>query len=223
FLMQEMSGDDLDVVESITERRKRDGEDIQPVVQVFAKLARADDLLEKRAGRRNDAAVDWHLVEPTQPPNLSRLERAQQLWLQQTRQMMYLVQEERTRSRELKQPLLARRRAGERAALVTEQFRLEQCVGYRGAVDRHERLTRRDTGVVNPAREQLFAGSSLANEQHRRSPGTGDALRERDRFAQQRAFANDALESERRVGQNSCGNANVGDRQTDLRMRGYVR
>ena len=56
--------------------------------------------------------------------------------------------------------------AGERALLVSEQLRLEQGLGDRRAVDRHERPCPSGTVPVNGARGQLLAGSALADQEH---------------------------------------------------------
>ena len=58
-------------------------------------------------------------------------------------------------------------RAGERALLVTEDLALEQRLGNRGAVDRHERKRRAGAELVNGLRDQLLAGARLAPDQHR--------------------------------------------------------
>ena len=85
---------------------------------------------------------------------------------------MNFVEEQRARCpASSSEALLARVRAGERAALVAEQLGLEQRFGNRGAVDRDERLVGAGAGVVNAAREQLLARARLADEQHGRPTG----------------------------------------------------
>src|SRR5262249_7949787 len=56
----------------------------------------------------------------------------------------------------------------EGAALVTEQLRLEQRLGQRGAVDRDERLGGTARALVDRAGEELLARATLALDQHRR-------------------------------------------------------
>ena len=60
-----------------------------------------------------------------------------------------------------------RSRAGERAALVTEELGFDQLGGERAAIDRHERRRRRGPIAMDGARQQLFAGSGLALNEHR--------------------------------------------------------
>ena len=52
--------------------------------------------------------------------------------------------------------------AGEGALLVAEQLGLEQRVGDRGDVDRHEGLRRGGALRVDRARDELLAGAALA-------------------------------------------------------------
>ena len=71
-------------------------------------------------------------------------------------------------SRLLEQALLVRDRAGEGAAHVAEQLGLEQPLGQRAAVDRHERAARARAVAVDGARDQLLAGAGLSGHEHRR-------------------------------------------------------
>ena len=57
-------------------------------------------------------------------------------------------------------------RAGERAALVAEQLRLEELLGERSAVDGDERTGAARAEIVDRARDQLLAGARLAGDQH---------------------------------------------------------
>ena len=143
FHVQEMPRRRLDVVEALAQRREDDREDVEAIVQIFAKLADRDDLLEMRARRRDDSAFDRELLEAAEPPNSPRLERAEELRLQRARQVVHFVEEQRSVARELEQTLFAGVRAAECAALVTEQLRLEQRFGDRRAIDGDERLVRR--------------------------------------------------------------------------------
>ena len=76
-------------------------------------------------------------------------------------------------------------RAGERAAHVAEQLRLEQRFGNRAAVDRDEAIRPARAVVMNRARGQLLAGAGLARDQDR-------ARRRRDGLEQLKQIAHDA-------------------------------
>ena len=90
--------------------------------------------------RRNDAHIDFLRTGAADRPHLVFLQHAQQLDLQAHRHVADLVQHQRAAVGFLEQALVTARCAGERAFLVTEQFRLEQVLGHRAAVDRDKRL-----------------------------------------------------------------------------------
>jgi hypothetical protein len=60
----------------------------------------------------------------------------------------------------------SRRRAGEGAALVPEQFRLDQFARDRRHVERDERRAAARAQLVDRLRDQLLAGSRFARDQH---------------------------------------------------------
>src|SRR5260370_12837519 len=64
---------------------------------------------------------------------------------------------------------------GERGALVTEQFVLDQSLGNCGAVQGHKRLLATVGQMVNRAREELLARATFAQQQ-RGGIGRSDAL-----------------------------------------------
>ena len=97
FVREKMARDDLDVLEAVAERGERDREDVEAVVQILAKLAAGDDLLEEWARRRDDPAFDRDLLEAAEAPHLARLQRAQQLRLEHARQVVDFVEEQRPR------------------------------------------------------------------------------------------------------------------------------
>ena len=63
---------------------------------------------------------------------------------------------------------------GERSTRMTEELRLDEIVGERGAVERAERSLAARTGAMNRPRDQLLAAAALAFDQDRR--GRGGAL-----------------------------------------------
>src|SRR5207247_1889497 len=108
----------------------------------------------------------------------------QQLGLETERQVADLVQEQRSGVRHLEQPWLGRMRIGERAALVTEQLRLDELRREGRAVDGDERGgVARATSVDRPC-EELLPGPRLAHDQGARAPvrqesgGSGQLLLE---------------------------------------------
>ena len=96
------------------------------------------------------------------------LQHPQQLRLQLAGKVSDLVEEERAAGGDLEAADHSRHGAGEGAFLVAEQLALDQCGRQRRAVDRDERPRAAPAAVVERARDQLLAGSGLAQDQHRR-------------------------------------------------------
>src|SRR5579864_3880560 len=77
-----------------------------------------------------------------------------------------LVQENRSFIGQLELSRLVSQGAGERSALVAEQFGLEQIVRQRRTVDLHERLVRTARMSVDEARQYFLAHSRFAQNQN---------------------------------------------------------
>ena len=123
---------------ALAQRRQPDRERVDAVVEVFAEAAVAHELLERPVGRRDQPEVDRDRLVAAEPLEAALLEHAQQLGLRDQRHVADLVEEQRAVVGELEAARLAIVRAGERALFVAEDFRLEQRVGQRRAVDRLE-------------------------------------------------------------------------------------
>ena len=130
------------VVAPLAQRRQLHRDDVQAVEQILAERALGDHLREIGVRRGDDADVDLDRLRVADALELALLQHAQQLGLQRRAHRPDLVEEERALVR-LLEPALARAdRAGERAAHVTEQLRLEQRLRNRAAVDRDEAVAR---------------------------------------------------------------------------------
>src|SRR5207244_13077262 len=92
------------------------------------------------------------------------LQHAQQLDLHGGGGLADLVEEDRAAIGLLKEPALLADGAGERAALVAEQLRLEQGLRQGAAIDGDELPAPAGVGV-NGAREQFVAGGRVAAEE----------------------------------------------------------
>ncbi len=100
---------------------------------------------------------------------------AQQLRLERRAHRADLVEEDRAAIGQRELAALAGRRAGERAAHVPEELRLEQGLRNRGAVHLDERHLALRAVIVDRARDHLLAGSGFPRDEDR-------ALRSRDDF-----------------------------------------
>ncbi len=167
-LLDEVLRERRDVAAPVAQRRERDREDVEPVVQVFAEAAardRGDHVLVRRG---DEAHVRLQRLGAAESLELARLQDAQQLDLRRQRQLADLVEEERAALREIQAALLAADRAGERAALVAEELGLEQSLGKRRAVDLDEGLAGALRVGVDGVGDQLLARPGLAEDERRR-------------------------------------------------------
>ncbi len=118
-----------------------------------------------RGGDHAHVDVDRGLA--ADPVELALRQHAQQPGLQRHRHVADLVEEQRAAVGLLEAPAPERIRAGEGAALVAEELRLEQVLGDRRGVERDERARGARAVPVQGARHQLLAGAGFAGDQHR--------------------------------------------------------
>ena len=139
---REVFGEERDVLAPFAQRRQRERDDVQAVVEVLPETP-GGDLGEKVAiRRRDDPHVHGDLRAAADPGDLALLQRAQELRLQGERQLADLVEEERPGVRGFESSGARAVGAGEGAALDAEELGLDQPLRNRRAVDRDERLRR---------------------------------------------------------------------------------
>ena len=136
---EQMAGKRRDVALPVAQRRDRDVDDVEPVIEVLAEAAGGDLLAEAPVGRGDDAHVDGERAGAADALDFAGLDRAQQLGLGLEREVADLVEEQRAAVGQLEPALLALHRAGERPALVAEQLALDQVLRDRRTVDLDER------------------------------------------------------------------------------------
>jgi hypothetical protein len=204
-LVQEVRRQQRDVTLALSQRRQLHRHHVDPVEQVLAEPALLHGGAQVAVGRGHDAQVDLDGLVAAHPLELALLQEAEQLDLGRRRDLADLVEEQRAAVGLVKPPLAPRRRAGERAALVTEQLALEQRLGERGAVQTDERTGGAGGVAVEGRRDQLLAGAALAADEHRRARRRD--LQDRvEHRAHGRARSDDVVEAIR-VGQELGGTA----------------
>src|SRR5256712_13365136 len=109
-----------DVLGPLAKGREIDRKNVQPVVQVGAKLSRPDQLLERTVRRGDDPDVAPDRVRAADPLGLPLLEYAKQLRLEVQRQVTDLVEEQGAAVRELEAADPSPAGPGECAALSAE-------------------------------------------------------------------------------------------------------
>ena len=122
------------------------------------------------------------------------MKHAQKLHLDALRHLADLVEEDGASFRGLKSARLGPDGAGERPPLVAEQLGLEQRLGKRAAIHRHERRVRPEARRVDRLREHLLPGPALPKQQHV-GVGRRDPLREAPRLGHRGAGADDRVEA----------------------------
>src|SRR5262245_4110368 len=167
-LADEVIDESIDVLRPLTERRYRDREDVQAVVQIVTEAAPFHHPCDVpvRGGDQTDVDVDRPC--PAETLELAFLQHAEELRLQLERDLAHLVQEERATVSQLEPSDPLRDRAGERPPLVAEQLALEQAPGDGGAVDLDERPVAAPAGIVDGAGSQFLSRARLPQEENGR-------------------------------------------------------
>ena len=149
-------------------RRNANGEDVQPVVQVAAKLAILDRFLEIAVGgAATHVQPAWCECRTAQ----SRSASTQQLGLNLKRNVANLVEKIACRGPPSRRPIFCEMARGERAPLVTKAAPLSSSpVGDRGAIDLHNVRSLR--AAIGWRAQSILAGARLAQQQHRRVAGS---------------------------------------------------
>ena len=124
-------------------------------------------------GRGNQPHVDGLFLLSAEAPDRAFLQHAQQLGLNARRDLGDLVEEQRAGVRQLEAARAPIDRAGERAALVAEDFVLEQRFRNRRAVDRDERMLASPAELMDRLGDELLAGAGLSIHEHRRGRRRG--------------------------------------------------
>ena len=141
--MGKMVGQQAQVTVALAQRCGDHLQDIEPVIQVFAKTAVANCRLQVDVGCGQDPNIHRDRLAATDPFDVFFLEKAQQVGLQLQRQVANFIQKQRAAMSRLDAPDLALVRPGERALFMAEQFGLDQVFGDGPTIDR-------DKGFVVP-------------------------------------------------------------------------
>ena len=163
----EMIGEDQDILRPGAKRGQRHHLEREAVEQIRAEGQRLDPVGQMLVGGGDDADVDADRPRRPDACHLAIFDRAQQPFLRCHRQRAQFVEEQRTAMRLLEPADPRLGRAGERARLMPEQFRLDQRFGQRGAVHHHQRLVPARGQAVEAFGDQFLAGPALADHQHR--------------------------------------------------------
>ncbi len=166
-LVDEEAHEQRDVLGALAQRRQRDREDVEAVVEVLAERLLADGLEQVAIGGGDDPDVDLDRRPAADALELALLEDAEQLGLGLQGQLADLVEEERAAVGQLEAADAPGDGAGEGALLVAEQLALDEPGGEGGAVDLDQRPGGAPAVRVDRPGDQLLAGAGLAGDEHR--------------------------------------------------------
>ena len=151
---------------ALAQRRQLQREDVEAVQQILAQVARGHRRSGRAVAGRDHAHVHLLCLGRADAHEDAGFEHAQQLDLQVRRHLGDLVEEQRAAVRALEETLMLPFCAREAALLVPEQLAFDQVGGDRTAVDGDERAIAAPAEVMHGARDELFAGSALAGDEH---------------------------------------------------------
>src|SRR5438477_5647008 len=157
-LLEEVRGEEDEVIATGREPRQLDRHDGESIVQVFAEFSFGNHLLQVVIAGGDQPHVDPTRLPTTNTLDFPFLNRAQDLALQHEAHVADLVEKQRSTARAFEAADLACDGAGERTFLMPEQLALEQILRNRGAVHGDERLGAAWPVRVNRPRDELFAG-----------------------------------------------------------------
>src|SRR3954453_6355830 len=155
-----------DVLRALPQRRYRDIEYLEAIVQVFAKGPICDGPAQVTVTRGNDAYVGLHRAGPAEALEFALLHETQQLRLRGKVHFAHLVEKEHSGGGNLDLARFGLMGSGEGATLIPEQLGLEQLVREGGTVDRHERSVAPRRRSMDEPRQDLFAGARLTLQEH---------------------------------------------------------
>ncbi len=114
------------VFQPVPQRRHEDRHDVEPIVEVFAELARFDLFFQVAIGRGDEADIDRQRLGAADALELSFLQDAQQLGLKRRGNLADLIEEQSAAVGllEAAEPMIDG--SGERPLLVSEQLGLQQ-------------------------------------------------------------------------------------------------
>ena len=121
-LLQEMIGEQEQVRFAIAQRWDKDGENIQPVVEILAEVSFRHRFLEILVRSCNQPHIGANRGRAAQAFEFLFLQHAQQFHLRGKIHVADLIQKQRAAFRQLKAAFFERVRAGEGSFLVSEQL-----------------------------------------------------------------------------------------------------
>ena len=167
--LQEVAGQQRDVVAPLAQRRQVECDQVEPVEQVLAELAALTISCERAVRRRDHAHVDGARAGSSRAPRTcGPAARAAASPATPDRARRSRRGRSCRRRRARSGPCRSCARVGERAAHVAEHLALEQRRRDAAEVHFHERAAAAAAVAMDGLGDQLLARAALAGDQHRR-------------------------------------------------------
>ena len=149
----------------LAQRGQPDCHHFKPIVKVFAKSARLDQLFQVLVGGGDQTHIRCQGLVGADTFEGPFAKEPQQFDLDRGIDFPDLIQEQRPALRLLHPPDPPFVGAGERPFFVPEQFALDKFARQSGAVHRHQRLTGARTELVNRPGDKFLDGSAFTRDQ----------------------------------------------------------
>ncbi len=175
--IEEMLRQQRDVATTFPQSRQLDGEHLQPVIEILTEPTLLDHGAKVAVGGRHQPDVGVQGSRATDPLESALFQDAQDFGLDRQGQLSNLVEKQGAAVRHLEASSLSAVSTGEGAFFVSEELALDQRLGNRRAVDRHEGSPTAGRKSMQGASEELLAGTALAGQEHR-AVGTRHPLQE---------------------------------------------
>src|ERR1017187_469705 len=164
-LFQEIFGEQADVVGTLAERGDADGDAVEAVIQILAKLLLRDHAGEVAVGGGDDAHGDANDLLAADAVELAFLQDPQQFGLRSAVKIADFVEEDGAAVSLFEFAAARGGGAGEGTFFMAEELGFEQFGGNGGAIAFDDGGGGEGAGVVDVGGQQLLAGAGFANQQ----------------------------------------------------------
>ena len=152
-----MFGEFRDIFDAVAQGRQLEPNHVETMKQVFPENALADPTFQILMGGRDHPHINVDRMVATHAVEITFRKHPQQPGLEFGRHIADFIEKQRAAVRLFEPPDALSGRAGERATLVPEQFRLQQFARDCGGIKRDEGLVGARRMTMERARDEFFA------------------------------------------------------------------
>ena len=165
---QKMVRQKWNVIPALSQRRQFDIDYIEPVKQIFTKLAILDSPQKLPVGCGDETGLNLLVGIAAQTLVLPFLQHAQKFLLQVEVHIANFIQKNSAGLSKLQFTDAPLYRPGKSTLFVPEQFAGQQVFGQDRTINGHKRFFGIGTMIMNRFRNQLLTGSACPFDEHRR-------------------------------------------------------